>query len=182
MDKVVLGPGVYQYPFSKNLSDQAIEWAKKSNSFNWNKSAIGDGNVQQDIRTSSEFPLSKKNPQLAKDIKIEFVPALKDYAEEFQVGLAADEGFNLLRYDVGNSYDYHIDAAPMAYRVISALVYLNPSEYEGGETHFPNFKLSIKPEEPSIVLFPSNYVYIHAALPVTSGHKFIIVSWFRDRP
>ena len=183
MDKIILGPGVYQYPFSVELSNKAMSWADSSNEFNWNKSKIGDGSDQmQSIRTSQEFPLSKKNPGLAKEIKAEFVPALRDYANTFDVGLAGDEGFNLLRYGVGNSYDYHVDAAPQAYRIISALIYLNPDDYTGGETHFTYFDLKVKPDSPSIVLFPSNYVYLHAALPVISGTKFIIVSWFRDRP
>lgn len=182
MSKIELAPGIFQYPFDKTLSKKIIDWAEKSNSFNWNKSMIGQGVKDQDIRTSIEFPLTSKNPSLSKEIKNAFIPYLKEYASYFQVNLASDEGFNLLKYNIGNSYDYHIDASPTSYRVISSLIYLNPQDYDGGETHFSEFDIKIKPKEPSIVFFPSDYAYIHAALPVTLGSKFIIVSWFSDRP
>ena len=35
----------------------------------------------------------------------------------------------------------------------------------------------VKPDTPSLVLFPSNYAYSHTALPVDSGTKYALVTW-----
>jgi predicted 2-oxoglutarate/Fe(II)-dependent dioxygenase YbiX len=32
-----------------------------------------------------------------------------------------------------------------------------------------------------LILFPSNYAYSHIAHPVTSGTKYAMVTWIRDR-
>jgi len=65
-------------------------------------------------------------------------------------------------------------------RSISALCYLN-SDYEGGEIEFVNFGVKIKPESGMMILFPSNYAYMHIAHPVISGIKYALVTWIRDR-
>ena len=65
-------------------------------------------------------------------------------------------------------------------RSVSALCYLNDN-YEGGEIEFVNFKIKIKPLAGMVILFPSNYAYRHIAHPVTSGTKYAIVTWIKDR-
>jgi predicted 2-oxoglutarate/Fe(II)-dependent dioxygenase YbiX len=87
-----------------------------------------------------------------------------------------------LKYTPGGWYDTHIDASWQTYRVASMLVYLNPLDYEGGETWFPHYDLKVKPLEPSLVLFPSNYMYEHQAMPVKNGEKFVLVTWMNDLP
>ena len=56
-------------------------------------------------------------------------------------------------------------------------MYLN-DEYEGGELFFPYFDLKFKPEAGDIVLFPSTFIWAHAALPVESGLKYSAVTMF----
>ena len=53
--------------------------------------------------------------------------------------------------------------------------YLN-DDYEGGELHFDKLGLTIKPKAGDLYLFPSSYVYSHAAMPVTSGTKYSVVT------
>ena len=65
-------------------------------------------------------------------------------------------------------------------RSVSAICYLN-DDYEGGELEFVNFKLKIKPQAGMMILFPSNFAYMHIAHPVTSGTKYAMVTWIRDR-
>jgi predicted 2-oxoglutarate/Fe(II)-dependent dioxygenase YbiX len=47
----------------------------------------------------------------------------------------------------------------------------------GGELEFPFFGVTIKPKAGSVVLFPSNFPYVHIANPVTAGTKCSLVTW-----
>jgi predicted 2-oxoglutarate/Fe(II)-dependent dioxygenase YbiX len=53
--------------------------------------------------------------------------------------------------------------------------YLN-DDYEGGELFFDKLNLKIKPQAGDLYLFPSSYIYSHAAMPVTDGTKYSIVT------
>lgn len=89
-----------------------------------------------------------------------------------------DEGYNLLRYSVGGEYKEHVDHGKVNNRVVSGLIYLN-GDYIGGELYFPRFDLTIKPEVGMLVLFPSGYTHIHSSLPILSGTKYAVVTWFK---
>jgi hypothetical protein len=91
------------------------------------------------------------------------------------------EQYQLLKYGVGEEYRKHYDGSTHIGRAVSAIVYLN-SDYVGGEIEFPNFGVKIKPEPGMLILFPSNYAYAHTAHPVTSGTKYALVTWLKDRP
>ncbi len=108
--------------------------------------------------------------------------SLRAYNRRFATGASTTESVSLLRYRPGETYTPHVDSRWNAYRVVSALIYLNPSEYEGGETRFTLFDVDVKPERPAVVLFPSNYAYIHEARPVITGTKYVLVSWISDLP
>lgn len=90
------------------------------------------------------------------------------------------ENYQLLKYSGGEEYKAHYDGGTNIGRAISAICYLN-DDYEGGEIEFVNFKIKIKPKAGMFILFPSNYAYRHVAHPVTSGIKYAIVTWIRDR-
>jgi len=60
------------------------------------------------------------------------------------------------------------------------LVYLN-NDYTGGHLEFSNFGIKIKPEPGMLILFPSNFAYSHRSTPITSGIKYSLVTWIRDR-
>jgi predicted 2-oxoglutarate/Fe(II)-dependent dioxygenase YbiX len=90
------------------------------------------------------------------------------------------EGYSCLKYSGGEHYKAHYDGGTGVGRSISALVYLN-SDYDGGELEFVHFKIKIKPQPGMLILFPSNYAYLHVAHPVTKGTKYALVTWIRDR-
>lgn len=105
------------------------------------------------------------------------VKSVNEYTNEHEIEIGFDEGLTLLKYESGQYYKPHCDYAPHNPRYLSALILLNPTEYEGGGTHFVHFDEEVKPTSPSLVLFPSNYAYSHTALPVDSGTKYAIVTW-----
>lgn len=102
---------------------------------------------------------------------------VNEYTKKYDFPIMFDEGYTLLRYQGGQEYKAHCDYAPHMPRYLSALILLNPSEYEGGGTYFVHFDENIKPEKPALVLFPSNYAYAHRAMPIISGTKYAIVTW-----
>lgn len=102
---------------------------------------------------------------------------VNEYTQKYEFPIMFDEGYTLLRYQGGQEYKAHCDYAPHMPRYLSALILLNPSEYEGGGTYFIHFDENIKPDKPALVLFPSNYAYSHRAMPIISGTKYAIVTW-----
>jgi hypothetical protein len=155
-------------------------------------SVLGDidnkRNIQNLIRTSSNMGITTyvhKNEHLKNiDKKCNNIidSALEKYKELFLIDteIFNVEGFQLLRYGVGGQYKAHHDAYPAVKRAVSVLIYLN-DDYEGGEIEFINFDLKIKPKAGTLILFPSNYPYKHIAHPVTSGTKYVLVTWLHER-
>jgi hypothetical protein len=143
---------------------------------------------EQSIRTSHGLSISmsakfNKGMKLVNDKCYNLISsALQNYKEMFRIDqeIKNAEPYSLLRYSGGEQYGFHYDGGTGSKRSISVLIYLN-DEYEGGEIEFPNFKLKIKPKAGTLILFPSNYAYGHIAHPVTSGTKYVIVTWLHDR-
>lgn len=181
MQHEILAPAIFMYEFpfdlAKDLVDSFNDYAE------WQHSPIGiEGNKNQDIRTSQSIPFESEMPFASEKVKRIMVDCVNDYMAYHDINVTQDEGLDLLRYEIDNKYDYHVDADWTMYRTVSMLIYLNPSEYEGGETHFKYFDVNVKPEHPAVVVFPSNYAYKHSAKPVTKGIKYVFVTWGNDLP
>lgn len=69
---------------------------------------------------------------------------------------------------MGPHCDNYDGDSDLAFSMIS---YLN-SDYEGGEIEFPNHGISIKPEEGSLLIFPSKEPYLHKVNDVISGDRY----------
>jgi hypothetical protein len=143
---------------------------------------------EQSIRTSHGLSISgnasvNETMKLINDKCYDLISSVLDnYREMFKIEqeIKNDEPYGLLRYSGGEQYGFHYDGGTDSKRSISVLIYLNDN-YEGGEIEFPNFNLKIKPKAGTLILFPSNYAYGHIAHPVTSGTKYVIVTWLHDR-
>lgn len=92
----------------------------------------------------------------------------------------------ILRYLPGGLYNKHADSEHWVKetgswvraqdRDYSILLYLN-EEFTGGEIDFVDFDFKLKPKRGMLVAFPADHRYQHAALPVISGKRYVIVSW-----
>jgi hypothetical protein len=113
--------------------------------------------------------------------------AFVDHVEDhYQVKFEWFEFPDILRYDPGGHYAAHNDAEVWdeneatwrlgADRQYSLLVYLN-SEFTGGAIYFPEFDFTVHPAPGLLLAFPSDHRYVHTALPVDSGTRYVIVSW-----
>jgi len=93
---------------------------------------------------------------------------------------------DVLQYDPGGLYEVHNDAEvydpeTSAWRRaqdrdLSLLIYLN-EDFDGGAIEFPDRKQAIQPATGLLVAFPSDHRFAHAARPVSSGTRYVIVSW-----
>jgi len=161
-------------------SDSDVAWSPAE--------TLGHG-AYQNIRTNKAISLthlaSVLDNQILQNINNQFYTLLlatvNSYAKRFSIQEKFwHEGYNILKYQHGQSYNLHYDGSSHISRTISAVCYLN-SDYGGGEIEFPNFKVKIKPEPGMLILFPSNFAYSHIAHPVTSGTKYALVTWIRDQ-
>ncbi len=173
-------PGAVQFDFSKKLAKEIIKEVEKSK-YPWMDSSIGTGSVAKHVRSSLSFGLDSLDIS-HKEVRPYMYECVKQYAEYYNVEVNKDDGLSLLKYESYDKYEFHTDYGVGNNRQVSCLIYLNPGEYEGGGTTFKHFKYTISPVEPTLVLFPSNYPYLHAADPVSRGKKYIIVTWMTDQP
>lgn len=104
--------------------------------------------------------------------------AIIEYKKHFDDAfIEQDSGYDLLKYKVGGYYSRHVDFFREVPRSVSCSFALN-DDYEGGEFAFFERELVYKLKKGSCIMFPSNFMYPHEIMPVTSGTRYSIVTWF----
>ena len=111
------------------------------------------------------------------------------------------EAFAVLHYAPGEEYGEHFDyldptipayaqeLARAGQRIATCLIYLNDG-YEGGETEFPQLNISFKGARGDALVFFSadpasgrpDPRTVHAGRTPTSGEKWLLSQFFRNRP
>jgi hypothetical protein len=110
------------------------------------------------------------------------------------------EPATLLHYAPGQQFEIHhdyldpdapgmaADIAERGQRVATFLVYLN-DDYAGGETDFPRIPYRFRGRRGDALVFANTDPQrnpdprtVHAGLPPTSGEKWLLSQWVRDRP
>jgi len=124
-------------------------------------------------------PRNKDNAELI-DLHEEIYQKLKycidDYAKYWGISVVYYEAFNFVKYEgEGTHFNIHADHGPKYNCTVSAVIYIN-DDYEGGDLKFPRLdNLVYKPRVGDMAIFPSNYIYEHASLPMVSGTKYCVV-------
>ena len=124
----------------------------------------------------------EKNKETRKKIDMYlFVSAsgvIKKYNEKvLGCNIEQDSGYELLKYETGGFYTQHLDSFKDRLRAVSCSFILN-DDYEGGEFAFFDRELVYKLKKGSCIMFPSNFMYPLEIMPVTSGTRYSIVTWF----
>jgi hypothetical protein len=193
---IVSNPGfglnVYHHTFSKEKIDQFIssldEVLDSSGPYSWNEAQVTNSTTPiKKARDCVDFKMSAKtlgerNPLNEKliDTYNEIFDMLKkcvdDYCRYWGINVNFYEVFNFVKYEgEGKHFRIHADDGPSYKCTVSAVIYLNDN-YDGGQIHFPRLdNLTFKPEYGDIAIFPSNYIYEHASLPIKSGTKYCVV-------
>ena len=103
---------------------------------------------------------------------------IKKYNKQFShCNIEQDSGYDLLKYEVDGFYTTHTDSFKDRPRAVSCSFALN-DDYEGGEFAFFDRELVYNLKKGSCIMFPSNFMYPHEIMPVTSGTRYSIVTWF----
>lgn len=147
--------------------------------------------VVEDIRKCKVCYFNHKHDEV-------FYGLIKRFSEVTNVHQSHAEMFQIVSYEEGEYFDYHIDAftpdeSPMFLdghqRMITTMVYLN-DVLEGGETSFKMLNLNIKPAEGRLLVFQNcqkntntpNPHTMHAGMPIKKGVKYVMNVWYRETP
>lgn len=153
---------------------------------NWIVATIKNGE-NLNVRNCQTIGISfsgiiEKNKELRQKLDQELfgcaANAIKEYKKHFvNCSIEQDSGYNLLKYEVGNFYTTHTDSFKDMPRAVSCSFALN-DDYEGGEFAFFNREVVYNLKKGDALMFPSNFMYPHEIMPVTSGTRYSIVTWF----
>lgn len=138
--------------------------------------ALGGGieTTFSDLNNLTEEELILKS--VYEDSYLPQIDPVEDYRRMYNIApLTYWESFNFVKYGADNHFSIHSDHGYSYICTLSSVGYLNDN-YEGGELYFDKFNLKIKPEAGDLYLFPSSFIYSHAAMPITSGIKYSIVT------
>jgi len=136
------------------------------------------GMNMEPLMTNTELPDMKEIQDEFLDMFAAFDKCVWDYRNHYDLPLSNNEPMGLLKYSDGAEYRVHWDSGPVDGRVLSYVAYMNDG-YEGGELEFPLLGYTYTPQAGDLLLFPSNYIYRHAAKPVMAGTKYSLVTWFK---
>jgi SM-20-related protein len=141
-----------------------------------------EGTVHESVRkTTSLHPASETVEKIYERL-LRQKSALEGH---FGTSLTGCENPQFLRYEKGDFFVRHQDGSPnqldfdhLRVRRISIVVFLNDS-FSGGALNFsdPRTTCALSGETGLLVAFRADT--FHEVLPVTSGERFTIVSWFR---
>ena len=189
-----LGNGivVYKGVLTKdiNIIDRLEECLSDNNDkmFSWQPAYVGYRQLIPEYRDCVDYKFKKTDLmpyQSDKSIKLQNLwqdvydrkkEAVQDYCRMFNIAdLRYWEAFNFIKYEPGNHFQEHHDHSFSYNCTVSLVGYVN-DDYEGGELYFRLQGITYKPEAGDLVIFPSNYMYPHQAMPVKSGTKYSIVT------
>jgi Rps23 Pro-64 3,4-dihydroxylase Tpa1-like proline 4-hydroxylase len=169
----------------EELCNRILEEYRESNL--WNATMVGDGSIDNRIRncdviSMSEVRILEENLDIRKKLDEDFYVcasnAINEYRKVFpDVASEIDTGYDLLRYNEGQFYTQHTDSFKKQQRSVSCSFLLN-DEYEGGEFAFFDREIIIRGGKGSIVMFPSNFMFPHEVMPVISGTRYSIITWY----
>ena len=161
--------------FDNFLSKEECEQLLASYANNMKIAGVGKGNVSKNIRSAKAVTIKKTEPIVSKVIDF----CLEKNQDNWNFDIDDIRGFQLIRYDEGDHYDWHLDLGLNSnHRKISISVQLSDeSEYEGGELLLKTGQntINVPKTKGCVVLFPS-YI-LHKVTPVVKGVRRSLVIW-----
>jgi predicted 2-oxoglutarate/Fe(II)-dependent dioxygenase YbiX len=143
----------------------------------WQDAAVGALKLNKSIRNCKIIQIFSS--KIDQDIFKCASKAINSYLEAFpDCVINQDSGYELLKYTEGGFYSQHTDASSNYNRSISCSFALN-DEFEGGEFAFFNKELKYKIPKGAAIMFPANFVYPHEIMPISSGTRYSIITWFK---
>jgi hypothetical protein len=191
--EVAPGSGIWVYegviPESLNVVERLENVLNDpSNRYHYEEALVGYGVKMPEYRDCFDFKYKKSDIQmdtsepgkqlanLWDDTHYRQLQAVKHYTKTYNIGeLRYWEATNFVKYGPGQHFQEHHDHG-FSYNCVTSLVAFPNDDYEGGELYFRLQNVTIKPKAGDLYIFPSNYMYPHRAMPVTSGTKYSMVT------
>jgi hypothetical protein len=193
LSKQIIAPGIIIYNIADEINSSFIEKIEDKIGMYLKPATIVDveNNVEalaQQYRSCYDHLLAnmflETDPEgdqakLLKEIKDAADKYIEDFKQHYSVEKTIDTGgWIILKYGYQDKFDWHIDAGNRYPRNVSATLYFN-DDYEGGLIEFKHFNISYKPKAGDLMVFASDYPYMHRVTPVTSGTRYAAVNWYR---
>jgi predicted 2-oxoglutarate/Fe(II)-dependent dioxygenase YbiX len=169
-----------------SLCDDILSEYADSNE--WKETETEGYHSNQEVRSCYGISMStsdviSKNEIIRKKLDSEIFECTKDAIKKYKdlfpnCQVAQDTGYDLLRYAEGQFIVSHTDCSLLNPREVSCSFALN-DEFEGGEFAFFSQKLKYRIPKGAAIMFPSNFMYPHEVMKVTSGTRYSIVTWFK---
>lgn len=164
------------------------ELSPEGKRYHWHPAYVGYQQLIPEYRDCVDFKFKKTDIELDRSdesLKLQALwqdiyeaqkAAVDDYCKLYNImELKYWEAFNFIKYGPGQHFKEHHDHGYSYNCTVSLVAYVN-DDYEGGELYFRLQELKVKPEAGDLFIFPSNFMYPHQAMPVTSGTKYSIVT------
>jgi alkylated DNA repair dioxygenase AlkB len=187
--KQELAPGIMLYKTNKD-SARIIKGLIHNAMFKqWKPAEVlidGKPTVQHDARNCYNYFLDYRqndcHPQdpivrAKKSLELGINNIIEDFRTRYSITPLISHHTVLLRYEPGNMFHNHYDAARTYPRVVSVSMFLNDN-FDGGELEFKEFNLKIKPEAGDVIVFSSAFPYMHQVHPVIRGIRYAVVKWY----
>lgn len=156
--------------------------------FCWSEARVGDNQKMPEYRDCVDVKLSETHLKhlpngleglrsVYEDTVSRLRQCVAHYQSMYNINMEFMEAVNYVRYGPGQHFAVHSDHGFSYNCTLSSVMYLN-DDYEGGELWFPYLDVKVKPKIGDIFLFPSTFIYAHAAMPVLSGTKYSAVTMF----
>lgn len=160
----------------------------KSTNIKWSPALVGDYQAMPDYRDCMDCKLRATDLETTPEEYGKFVDLYNDllafvracvdhYCSQYGITMEYTEAINFVKYGVGQHFQVHADHGFSYTCTVSTVAYLN-DDFSGGELWFPYVDVKYQPKRGDIVINPSNFIYSHASLPVTSGIKYSAVTMF----
>jgi hypothetical protein len=187
-----LGLNIYRNVFSLEDSKRYINILESNLSngkkYKWSEAQVTNATTPiKKARDAVDFRYKQENLGLRDEFNAELIDlheeiyqklklCIDDYAKYWGINVIYYEAFNFVKYEgQGKHFNIHADHGPAYNTTVSAVIYIN-DDYEGGEIKFPRLDgYTLTPKVGDIAVFPSNYIYEHASLPMISGTKYCVV-------
>lgn len=194
-EKEDLGNGIFRYKGVIKESFDVINRLETNlkpegdtSGYAWQPAYVGYKQLMPEYRDCNDFKFKKTDLEpdkskvsqnlqsLWQDLYDAKSPAVDDYCKMYNINnLKYWEAFNFIKYGQGQHFMEHHDHGFSYNCTVSLVSYVN-DDYEGGELFFRLQNLKVKAEAGDLFIFPSNFMYPHQAMPVTSGTKYSIVT------
>lgn len=155
-------------------------------------SQVGTGNINSNLRESFTCNLLERVPEIARNIDSvisRFVGLDAELSEPLQAQMYRQGGFYKPHYDYFDLTERFTEELDIGgQRTHTFMVYLNDVP-KGGATKFKKLGLSFRPVMGKAIFWKNltdsgrpNEFTLHESEEVTTGEKYILTKWFREKP